>query len=287
MIDISIIIITYNSEKYIQCCIDSIINKTEKLKYEIIIFDNNSQDNTVEIINSIINKYPDIKFIKNDSNIGFGKAVNIVSEYTKGKYLFFLNPDTYFINNALDILYEKALENPSYPVLGGKLYDENNKYMFSCGFLPNVKEIILLLSNNIKYIKKRIININQIQEIELISGCDFFINKKIFNLVGKFDEDYFLYNEELDLCFRLKKMGYKLLFIPDAKIRHLNSQKKKNNYTIKSYQYKYSYLYCRKNFKIDNLLLIRLIFSILAFLVGNNIKNHKNLIDNILFIWKN
>ncbi|MBQ8887822.1 MAG: glycosyltransferase family 2 protein [Candidatus Gastranaerophilales bacterium] len=242
-LDLSIVIVTYNSSKYIESCLNSIYEKTLKTRYEIIIIDNNSKDNTVDIINE---KYKDIILIKNNNNLGFAKAINKGSKIAKGEYLLFLNPDTILLNNTIDIFKEKALQYPQIALFGGYLLGEQDQMVYSCGFLPSKLDILKLYLFNGKGIKPRKININKEQQVEIISGVDFYIKKEVFEKLNGFDEDYFLYHEEVDFCRKLKKNKYKALFVPSAKMRHF--EMKSENLKIKTLFYKRigALLYCLK-----------------------------------------
>ncbi len=287
MIDVSIVIVTYNSQNFIEAAIKSINDKTYYTNYEIIICDNNSSDNTIETVkNSEYYKKLNIKIIKNDYNYGYAKAANIAAKESKGNCIFFLNPDTRLKNNAIDILYPPLVENPEIAVTGGLLLNVNNDYVFSCGFLPDINDIISIFSNNIKGKKQRKIKINKKQYVELISGCDFLVKKEIFDYLNGFDEDYFMYYEELDFCFRLKKQKYKLLYNPEAKIIHFTCKSQETPYKTASYNFRSAYLYCIKNLIINNFILFKLLFFFLLFFMKNNFQNINDFKKNIIFLLK-
>ena len=148
--DVSIIIVNYNTEKLVIDCINSIINKTTNINYEIIVVDNNSDNGS---FNKIIDTFPissyintnclDIKFIRNEQNIGFGLANNEGFKQAKGEYLFCLNPDTIIVNNAIKILYDFMENNTECGACGGNLYDLNMKYVHSFGYGDDIKSLLL------------------------------------------------------------------------------------------------------------------------------------------------
>ena len=260
MNNVSIVIVTYNSELYIEECINSIIEKTSKVSYEIIVIDNASKDRTVSIIKE---KFPNIKLIINEKNMGFAKAVKQSRSIVKGKYIFLLNPDTKLKNEVIDILYSTAERNNEFVLFGSKLVDDCGKYLYSCGYLPTPNEILLLYLLKGKFIKPRRININAEQKVEIISGANFFVRKEIFDQLAGFDEDYFMYLEEIDFCFRLKKQNLSALYVPSANIIHYENKSQVNIQITNMYKLVSSYLYCVKNFKNINKGLFKIIFIVI------------------------
>lgn len=254
--DVSIIIVNYNTEKLVIDCINSIINKTTNINYEIIVVDNNSDNGS---FNKIIDTFPissyintnclDIKFIRNEQNIGFGLANNEGFKQAKGEYLFCLNPDTIIVNNAIKILYDFMENNTECGACGGNLYDLNMKYVHSFGYGDDIKSLLLrksflkffFLREYIK-IKKYEKNIDRtkLQEVNHLTGADLMLRSNIMkNEIGGFSKNFFMYFEETELEIRLKRAGYKIFFVPDAKIIHLEGKSKNNN---KKKFYKESYI---------------------------------------------
>lgn len=240
MKNLSVVLITYNSAKHIQDCLTSIYKNTVLKGFEIIIVDNNSKDNTLNLISK---NFENLKIIKNTKNVGFSKAANQAAKVAEGDFLLFLNPDVILKNNAIDILYEKAVKNPDISLFGGKLFDKNGKRLFSCSFVPSIKDILCLYLFNKKGCKKHFININKEQNVEIISGADFFIKKSVFMRLKGFDEDYFLYHEEVDFCRKMKLNNYKALYVPQAEFIH---DREKDNIRTKFLKVYGAFLYCLK-----------------------------------------
>ncbi|MFN4150143.1 MAG: glycosyltransferase family 2 protein, partial [Candidatus Sericytochromatia bacterium] len=197
--DVSVIIVTFNSEKYILTCIKSILEQTNKLKYEIIVVDNNSEDNTVQILK---NNYPNVIVIENKVNYGFAKANNIGIKKSKSKYLFLLNPDTILINNVISILYSfmEKEKNIDVSCCGATIFNDDNTLQESFGKFPSLKQV--LFEFGLKSIFPNFYNEHfstgfknykfQLREVEHIIGAGMFIRKDLFNKIGYFDEDFFL-----------------------------------------------------------------------------------------------
>ncbi|GHS85906.1 glycosyl transferase [Bacteroidia bacterium] len=225
--DVSIIIVNYNTKQLTANCIDSVFEKTEGINFEIILVDNASTDGSKEHFRNDAR----IQFIESDENLGFGRANNLGAKYAKGKYLFLLNSDTILLNNAVKILANFLDDNPKVGICGGNLFDENQQPTLSYAIINSlsIKGELNLLSNNnmmkIKYGKNVVFNYsNRPIAVYAIIGADLMIRSNIFRQINGFDEDFFMYHEELELAHRVKKLGYKIYCTPDAKIIHLGGK---------------------------------------------------------------
>lgn len=247
--DVSVILVNYNTLKITKNTIDSVIEKTKGLNYEIILVDNASTDGSVEFFEK---EYKNkIIFIKNNENLGFGRANNKGIEIAKGKYVFLLNPDTLLINNAIKILFDFIEKNNNCGVCGANLYTKDLKPAQSFfSELPYVTlktelEQSLNFCRKLKKDKNNFNYSNNIKQVGVISGADMMIRKDIFNRIGGFDIDFFMYSEELELTYRIFKEGYSSFSVPSAKIIHLESQSfafKENKYRLLlGSKYKYFY----------------------------------------------
>lgn len=224
---VSIIIVNYNTLELTKNTIQSILDKTKEIDYEIILIDNDSNDGSKEFF-STYNYKKTLKFIKSNQNLGFGKANNLGINIAKGKYIFLLNSDTLLINNAIKIFYKFMEENLNVGICGANLYDENKLPAHSYGKIPtifmDINDFIIKFYN--KILKKRL-DFNYTSkplEVGYITGADMFIRKNILEKVGRFDPDFFMYFEETELTFRIKKEGHKVYSVPEAKIIHLEGK---------------------------------------------------------------
>ena len=232
MIDISIIIVNYNVKEYIIPCIESIFQLySKKLAIEIIVVDNKSIDGSA---NAIKNKFPKIKLIINDSNIGFSKGINQGAKYASGKYYFILNPDTYFLNDSLTILYKYMEKNKTLAAVGPSMLSTTLKHQQSYWRKTTLFTTLLSLShldflNLYKNYKGDLFTIPT--EVESISGGAFFVNSFVFNSLNGFDPNLF-WMEDIDFCLRAANKGYKIYFLPSAKIVHHQGKSVQKNYKI-------------------------------------------------------
>lgn len=216
--DVSIIIVNYNTSELTAKCIDSIIEKTADIEYEIIVVDNASKEDT-----GILRNNRHIRFVASDTNLGFGKANNLGAQNAEGEYLFFLNPDTYLINNAVYILYKAISENSETGICGGNLYkmDMTPNHSFKMNFPGIWAELTDTVS---KVFSRRNLDFNYTgkpKKVAYITGADLMIKKELFVKAGGFDKDFFMYFEETYLCHTVKALGYDIVSIPEARIVHL------------------------------------------------------------------
>lgn len=225
-VDISIIIVNWNSKKYLNNCLNSIVDTMYGISYETIVIDNNSSDGSVAYIKEL---YPDLTVIQNKNNIGFAKANNQGARYAKGKYLLFLNPDTIVKENAIGLLYA-CIEKYNYGAVGPKLVSENGNVQLVCarkfpsltGTFYNMFLLERIFSRS-KVFGKNLMGYWDHQDsrkVDSLSGACIMMRKKTFEEIGGFDEDYIFYGEEIDLCFKIHKIGERIFYCSNAEVMH-------------------------------------------------------------------
>lgn len=223
--DVSIIIVNYNTKELTVACIESVIEKTEDVNYEIILVDNDSADGTVGAVKT---KFPNVIVRQMDENVGFGRANNAGAELAKGKYLFLLNSDTILIENSIKVFFDFMEHNLLYTACGCNLIDGEGRNSICHGKLPSLK-MEFYSCGLYKIFKSYFINnlsIGQtisegdINDVGYISGADIFIHSNEYKKLGGFDSRIFMYFEETDLFYRMYKQGQKSCLIPYTKIVH-------------------------------------------------------------------
>lgn len=225
--DVSIIVVNYNTNLLLKQCLKSIYQHTLDLYFEVIVVDNASNDGSIDMIK---NEFPDVILIESKVNLGFGKANNLGAKRASGNFLFLLNSDTILIENSIKTLKEffERTNDPNVAVVGCKLLDINHNPHISYGNFPKFcQELFEFGFSKIfkKYYAEKLSPAvidkgTQIKEVDYIMGADMFFKKAIFDAVDGFDEDFFLYYEETEICFRLKKIGYKVIWNPRTSIIH-------------------------------------------------------------------
>lgn len=227
-INVSVIIVNYNTKELLKQCLLSVFEKTTDIGFEIIVVDNASIDNSAEMVEKY---FPLITLIKNTENLGFGRANNQAAKLSKGKYLFLLNSDTVLLNNSIKILYDFLENNPKAKIAGGALFDPNGKPNTSFGNFPSLLQEFSdigfsFLYKNYYYNHLAVgLTCSKKQPfiVDYVSGADMMIEKSIFDNLKGFDEDFFLYYEETEFSYRIKKEGWFSYIVPQAKIIHLES----------------------------------------------------------------
>lgn len=255
---VSIIIVNYNSEQTIGRCIDALYSHVSGIAYEIIVVDNASAPASVRFIKE---NYPDVKLLENRENKGFGAANNLGARHASGDYLFCLNPDALLLDNAVLLFYRfLEEEKPDAACCGGNLVKETGEPTTAYGNFPSVFQEWSDMGFRRFYPKyydkhlrlgKTCRRMTTPERVPYIIGADIFIRKDIFQELGGFDENFFLYYEETDLCYRLSRKGYHSYILPQVKIIHLEGPAMlKNgelNYGKWTFWEKSKYYYFRKN----------------------------------------
>lgn len=223
MTKLSIIILAYNSSKDIEGCIESIFSyyskEIESGEFELVVTDNASADNTVDIVSDLKKRHKKIHFFKNEENFGFAKGLNLASKNANGEFLLYLNPDTKVINSNISSMIELANSDKKIGVIGGQIVSSNGKKELSAGRFYNLKNLFFLVMGLENFFKVRFSPKNS-QSVDFVSGGFMMVKKDLFFHLKGFDDNFFMYVEDIEFCYRVKKNGYKVMFCPFAKIIH-------------------------------------------------------------------
>src|SRR3989338_6743898 len=227
MIDLSIIIVSYNTKDFIEECLESIKATSKGFDYEIIVVDNASEDNSLEMLKT---KFPDVIVVKNQENIGFSKANNLGVEKSEGRYVLFLNPDTVVYEDALLNMVKFMDEHTKAGAATCKLIMPNGKLDDAAhrGF-PNPWNSLSYFSGLSKVFPSSklfggynlgFLDFSKTHEIDACAGAFIMVRRQVGEKIGWWDEDYFFYGEDLEFCFRLKGEGWKIYFVPSISVLH-------------------------------------------------------------------
>lgn len=224
---VSVIIVQYRVKDILFDCIRSIIEKSKNISYEIIVVDNDEIKNLKKDLHK---KFPNVLYIPND-NKGFGQGNNVGAKFAKGEYLFFLNPDTKLVNNAIKFLVNFQQKHKNVGIVAPILQHANGTIFNLQGLskLTPIRGIIALsfinkLFPNNPISKKYWLSgwdKSKLKEVDAVPGTAFMMKKRLFDDCGGFDERFFLYFEEFDLCKKVSDLGKKIMIIPEAKVMHL------------------------------------------------------------------
>lgn len=248
---LSIVVVSYNALSCLLKCLKHLT--PDGGNFEIVVVDNSSNYKTLE---NVKKKFPKVKFIKNKANLGFATAANQGAEIAKGKYLLFLNPDTVVSPYSIEQMLRFARSNSKIGIAGCKILNSDGSLQPSCGNFPIISNIFL----------DRIPFVNKIFKTELIrdhsyydldrkpdwvSGAFFLVRRDIFRKLGGFDEDYFMYVEDMDFCYRAKKAGDEIFYSPKTEIIHFNQGKKRNMGRFKAKHMRRGFTIFFKKYKPD------------------------------------
>ena len=238
-IDVSIIMVNYKDYGMTERCIASIIEYTSSLNYEIILVDNSSEQD--EAIN-FQNKFPQITFISNKDNKGFSAANNQALKLTKGEYILLLNNDTLFFEDTLQKVYDFCENNDSQCFVGCKLLNEDLSHQESIFDFDNPGNVfgeslfLYKLFPKIRYFNKYYLNeleISEPLEVDVIKGAFIFTPSRQLKSLEGFDEKFYFYGEEVDLCHRFKMDGGKIFYFPSAAVIHIGRATSMKNFQFK------------------------------------------------------
>lgn len=227
MVDVSFIIVNWNTLEITKDCIESVEKEMKSSSYEIILVDNNSSDGSREFFEQNYSKH---HLILNDDNLGFAKANNQGIAQANGRYLLLLNSDTIVLDNAVDKCVFYMDRQPDTGVLGCRILNDDRTLQRSCSQFPSILNQFIFISGlNQIFSKNRFWGREKLTwwdyshnlDVDVVSGCFMLIRKEAIEQVGGFDEQFFMYSEEVDWCLRFKKHGWRISFYSDAEIIHL------------------------------------------------------------------
>ena len=253
---LSIIIVNYNSGEELIVCIKSIRRYLSNVSYEIIVIDNNSTDNSRELLKE---STMDINKIFLENNTGYAIANNYGMEQCKGEYILLLNPDTYIKNNSIKQMIDFLDSKPDVGVLGPLLIDPNGKIQLPSSNFPDLKQQILYMLS-CKFLLNRIARSSEQRvalklknpfDVDWVSGACFMLKRTIYETIGGLDERFFLYAEDVDWCIRIKDSGWKIFCHPSSEVVHIGGVSSKNNiYSLLTARYKSNLYFAKKHFSL-------------------------------------
>ena len=219
MVEVSILIVCYKSKSLIEACLDGVFAHTRGMNYEVLLLDC-SNDGTVELV---AERYPQVRIIENRENLGFARGNNVLASHARGRHLLLLNPDTIVDSNAIGELFQTALRFPKAGAVGGRARRADGSRDPGCRqTVPSLRRLAFAAVGGAKLLNGALAeNATQPAEVETLSGAFMLVRADAWNELGGFDTTFFMYAEELDLCYRLRRAGYAVVMTPTAEIVHL------------------------------------------------------------------
>ena len=226
-LDVSVIIVTYNSEKDIRGCLESVFKECDHVSQQVIVLDNNSSDRTAAIVRE---EFPQVKLLIPDSNLGFAGGNNEASRHANGEFLLLLNPDTMILRHAIDRVVDFARAHPGHGLYGGRtLKVDGSLEPSSCWGLPGLWSLSMFATGLSTLFRNHPIfdpeslgswKRDNVREVGVITGCFLLTKNDFWKQLGGFDERFFMYGEDTDLSLRCRRAGCRPIICPDAELVH-------------------------------------------------------------------
>lgn len=233
--DLSIVIVNWNAKDYLNKCVASIYENATNLSFEIIVVDNASSDGSAEMLRS---EFPSVILIENKNNPGFGAANNQALKRCASEFVLILNPDTEVLDGAFVTMVSFMKQNEKAGAVGAKLLNANGAAQLTCArnFPTLLTEFFWLTTLVRRFPKNRIVghylmsywDHNDKREVDCLSGACIMARQDVLKKLNYFDEDYFIYGEDADLCYRIKKAGWQIWYLPEAEIIHYGGASSKS-----------------------------------------------------------
>jgi GT2 family glycosyltransferase len=277
MADVSIIIVNWNTKEFLLPCVRSVLEGEQRISREVIVVDNGSQDGSEDEVKKTI---PLIHLVENEKNLGFARAVNQGIQNASGKYVLLLNPDTRVKNGAIEQLMSFMDAHPEAGVVGAQLLNADGSKQNSIANFPSLatellnKHLLRWLSPKRFPGKERIYS--DPIEVDSVIGACMMVRRGVIEQVGVLDEDYFLFLEETDWCYRMKRAGWRIYHVPDAEVYHCqgkSAEKEKKRARVEYFRSRYHFFKKNKGslqwFILIVGVLIRLGFELLSMMVAS------------------
>jgi GT2 family glycosyltransferase len=226
MINISIVIVTWNAKKYVAECLDSLQASINDQRAEVIVVDNASTDGTPELVRD---SYPHVTLIRNEGNVGFAKGNNVGIRRSSGEFIFLINSDVHVLDGCLEKIMEYLKEDPRIGLLGPKMLGADGKSYRSFMGAPTLwrcfcRAIALdVLFSNCKGFGGLLMpyfKMDHVAEVDVVNGWFWVTRRDALDQVGLLDESFFMYGEDIDWCKRFREAGWKVVYFPNTESIH-------------------------------------------------------------------
>ncbi len=289
--DLTISIVSYNTSALLRNCLNSVYGNVKGVKFEIVVVDNNSTDGSLEMVRK---EFPQVALIQNKENVGFAKANNQALSRSKGRFFLLLNSDTKVLPNSIEGMVEFMHLHPEVGAVGceqirpdGSIQPHIEKFLN----LPSALWAVFLGLFNVKalvrspkwrkfiakyfgsitgktinlYLNHYLRDNKAVQEVDRVSGACLLVRRETIEDVGPLDENFFMYAEDADWCFRMKQRGWKIYLLPEVKVVHYVGQSSKEMFTKASPgRYKSTCYFFKKYYGKKGLMLLRILVIVVA-----------------------
>ena len=263
--DMSIVLVCWNNKDYLEPCLGSLYQGDLKCSFDVVVVDNGSTDGSQDMLRE---KFPQVKIIQNDHNVGLGRASNQGIAATSGRYVLLLNNDTLVNGLSLDRMVEFLDKTPEAGAVGGKLLNPDGSVQSCYNNFSSLHEEFLIATRLGELIREGypgIIEGNDVRSVGWMGSACLMVRREALNQVGLLDEEYFIYGDEADLQFRFKKAGWQMYYLPQATTIHYGGRSM-NRWSRRKMVYRGHILFYEKNYGSFRTTILRLMLGGLSLL---------------------
>lgn len=259
---VSVVVVNYNSNVYTVECLESIFNFTPSdFPFEIVVVDNNSLPEDFEKLKNAISRFRSTKLLRSNVNLGFSGGNMLGVQNTTAEYLFFLNNDCVLLNDNMSILYSFMKANQGAGICTGQMFRSDRSFHHSFNYFPDVKlkifgPSLLRKISPADYPSKKI-RYDSPLRVPFVTGAAMFVDSFVFSQIGGFDTNFFLYCEEEDLCYRIRKNGQDAYLVPDAMFIHHIGKSTQRNFLFERENYISLLYFFRKHYSYASYLMLK------------------------------
>jgi GT2 family glycosyltransferase len=261
--DFSIVLVCWNNKDYLEPCLRSLYEGGLRSKFDIVVVDNGSTDGSQEMLRS---KFTQVKIIQNDHNVGLGRASNQGIEATSGRYILLLNNDTLVNGHSLDALVEFLDTQSEAGAVGGRLLNPDGSYQAGDTNFPSLHEEFLIATRIgalfwPNYPDRP--NSTELKQVDWLGSACLLLRRDALDKIGLLDERYFIYGDEADLQFRLKKAGWKVYYLPGVTTIHYGGRSM-NRWSRRKMVYRGKMLFFQKHYGRFRTAILRVMLAVLS-----------------------
>ncbi len=261
--DLSIVLVCWNNKAYMDPCLQSLYEGNLKCSFDVFVVDNGSTDGSQQML---AEKYPEVKIIQNPGNVGLGKASNQGIEASTGRYILLLNNDTIVNGPSFDAMVEFLDKNPRAGAVGGKLLNPDGSIQACYNYFPTLWDDFLVTTRLGELIRPGYpaeMSGDEIKSVDWLGSACLMVRRSALDVVGLLDEGYFIYGDETDLQYRLKKAGWEVYFLPNATTIHYGGRSM-NRWSRRKMVYRGKLIFYQKNYGSVRTLVLRVLIFVLS-----------------------
>jgi len=261
---LSIVLVCWNNKAYLDPCLESLYTTGMRHPFDVIVVDNGSTDGSQQML---AEKYPQVKIIQNDKNLGLGKASNQGIEATQGRFILLLNNDTLVNGPSFDAMVDFLEKDPTVGAVGGKVLNPDGSVQSCYNYFSTIGEEFLIATRLGELFRPgypAVMDADEIKSVDWLTSACLMIRRAALDEVGLLDENYFIYGDEADLQYRIKKAGWEIYYLPDATTIHYGGRSM-TRWPRRKLVYRGKLLFYKKHYGSLKTFLLRVILGIISF----------------------